>query len=204
MVLHCNFCDLIFERSLAVHHTAAAQHYAHLFLHLAGFHPSLTDNTRPIYVQLCDSLRLNTSIKNLNLSNNHFGESGAEKLRAALTENTTIKFLDLSRNALGFRSINALMCSCSSNGMLVQTNGNFVFEEILNSLSHGLAFLASVVGANLLIAQVRLYLTESNSKSESDTQSESESESNSETESNFDSNMKSKCESVSWSGSGSG
>ena len=38
--------------------------------------------------------------------------------------------------------------------MLVQTNGNFVFEEILNSLSHGLAFLASVVGANLLISQV--------------------------------------------------
>jgi hypothetical protein len=96
----------------------------------------------------------------LNLSNNHFGESGAEKLRAALTENTTIKFLDLSRNALGFRSINALMCSCSSNGMLVQTNGNFVFEEILNSLSHGLAFLASVVGANLLIAQVRLTQTQ--------------------------------------------
>ena len=38
--------------------------------------------------------------------------------------------------------------------MYVQTNGNFVFEEILNSLSHGLAFLASVVGANLLISQV--------------------------------------------------
>jgi hypothetical protein len=104
----------------------------------------------------------------LNLSNNHFGESGAEKLRAALTENTTIKFLDLSRNALGFRSINALMCSCSSNGMLVQTNGNFVFEEILNSLSHGLAFLASVVGANLLIAQVRLTQTQSEIKSKSE------------------------------------
>ena len=104
--------------------------------------------------QLCDSLRLNTSIKNLNLSNNHFGESGAEKLRNALLNNRTIKVLDLSRNALGFRSINALLCSCKSNGMYVQTNGNFVFEEILNSLSHGLAFLASVVGANLLISQV--------------------------------------------------
>jgi Ran GTPase-activating protein (RanGAP) involved in mRNA processing and transport len=104
--------------------------------------------------QLCDSLRLNTSIKNLNLSNNHFGETGAEKLRNALLNNRTIKVLDLSRNALGFRSINALLCSCKSNGMYVQTNGNFVFEEILNSLSHGLAFLASVVGANLLIAQV--------------------------------------------------
>ena len=80
---------------------------------------------------------------------------GAEKLRAALTENSTIKVLDLSRNALGFRSINALLCSCASKGMVVQTNGNFVFEEILNSLSHGLAFLASVVGANLLISQVR-------------------------------------------------
>ena len=112
----------------------------------------------PFLKQLCDSLRLNKSIRNLNLSNNHFGESGAEKLRKALLQNTTIKFLDLSRNALGFRSINALLCSCTSNGMYVQTNGNFVFEEILNSLSHGLAFLASVVGANLLISQVRCIL----------------------------------------------
>lgn len=43
----------------------------------------------------------------------------------------------------------------------MQTNGNFVFEEILNSLSHGLAFLASVVGANLLISQVRERKSES-------------------------------------------
>ena len=33
------------------------------------------------------------------------------------------------------------------------TSGNFVFEEIMNSVSHGVAFLGSVVGANLLISE---------------------------------------------------
>ena len=56
----------------------------------------------------------------------------------------------------------------------MQTNGNFVFEEILNSLSHGLAFLASVVGANLLISQVRERKSER--KRERERQSEEEEE----------------------------
>jgi hypothetical protein len=36
--------------------------------------------------------------------------------------------------------------------LLLCLSGNFVFEEVLNSVSHGIAFLASVVGANLLIS----------------------------------------------------
>ena len=103
--------------------------------------------------ELCAFIKSNTNVTSLNLSNNFFGELGAERLRAALLTNSTIKQLDVSRNALGFQSINAILCSCATRGMTVQTNGNFVFEEILNSLSHGLAFLASVVGANLLVAR---------------------------------------------------
>lgn len=96
---------------------------------------------------------MNKSIKKLNLSNNHFGSLGAENLKNALLKNNTIKYLDLSRNALGFQTISSLLCACTARGMDVQTNGNYVFEEILNSLSHGLGFLASIVGANLLISQ---------------------------------------------------
>jgi hypothetical protein len=44
------------------------------------------------------------------------------------------------------------MCSCATKGMQVLTHGNYVFEEVLNSVSHGIAFLGSVVGANLLIS----------------------------------------------------
>ena len=103
--------------------------------------------------ELTSFLQSNKNVTSLNLSNNFFGELGAERLRSALLKNSSIKKLDVSRNALGFQSINAIVCSCATRGMSVVTNGNFVFEEILNSLSHGLAFLVSVVGANLLISR---------------------------------------------------
>ena len=103
--------------------------------------------------ELSPFLKSNKNVTSLNLSNNFFGKLGAERLQAALTVNTSLKRLDVSRNALGFQSINAILCSCTSRGMSVQTNGNYVFEEILNSLSHGLAFLASVIGANILISR---------------------------------------------------
>eukprot|EP01034_Spumella_vulgaris_P024261 gene24261-30581_t len=36
---------------------------------------------------------------------------------------------------------------------MVDTAGNFVFEEILNAVSHGIGFLGAVIGANLLISE---------------------------------------------------
>jgi hypothetical protein len=59
----------------------------------------------------------------------------------------------LSRNALGFRSINSLLCACAPKQLMVDTAGNFVFEEILNAVSHGIGFLGAVVGANILISE---------------------------------------------------
>jgi hypothetical protein len=95
----------------------------------------------------------NKSIKKLNLAHNHFGEKGAELLRQALEVNDTLQEIDLSKNALGFMSINNLLCCCSPKGMMLQTQGNFVFEEVLNATSHGLAFIGSVIGSNLLISK---------------------------------------------------
>jgi len=102
--------------------------------------------------EISEALMLNKSITSLNLSMNHFGELGAATLQNALVQNTKLKILDLSRNALGFRSINALVCSCAPKGMILQTSGNFVFEEILNSVSHGVAFIASVIASCVLIS----------------------------------------------------
>ena len=102
--------------------------------------------------EICDALKVNQSLTCLNLSMNHFGEQGALTLQEALAHNVKLKNLDLSRNALGFRSINALVCSCTPKGMILQTSGNFVFEEILNSVSHGVAFIASVVASCVLIS----------------------------------------------------
>lgn len=103
--------------------------------------------------EICDGIKKNTSIKTLNLSYNHFGVAGASYLADALSINKSIESVDLSNNALGFGSINALLCACGPNKSLsILTSGNYVFEEILNSVSHGLAFLGAVVGANILIS----------------------------------------------------
>ena len=86
---------------------------------------------------------------------------GAAYLTEALGDNQSISTVDLSRNALGFRSIHALLCACRPKNLMVLTNGNYVFEEILNSVSHGIAFIVSVVGANILISDaVDIYRTD--------------------------------------------
>eukprot|EP01035_Chromulina_nebulosa_P025447 gene25447-33210_t len=101
--------------------------------------------------EICSGISNNKSIKELNLSGNHFGEKGAISLSKALELNNSVLKLDVSGNALGYQSINRILCSCRPKGLQVLTSGNFVFEEILNSVSHGVAFIASLVGALVLI-----------------------------------------------------
>ncbi len=103
--------------------------------------------------EICDGIANNHGLEKLNLSSNHFGEEGARFLRDAIVRNTSIRELDLSRNALGFQSISSVLCVCNPRKISVATSGNYVFEEILNSVSHGLAFLGSVIGANILISE---------------------------------------------------
>eukprot|EP01038_Epipyxis_sp_PR26KG_P010804 gene10804-14504_t len=102
--------------------------------------------------EICEAIKVNKSITQLNLSSNHFGETGAAYLIDALKNNNSLTKIDLSRNALGFRPISNIVRCCGPKNIYLLTNGNFVFEEILNSVSHGVAFLVAVVGANLLIA----------------------------------------------------
>lgn len=104
-------------------------------------------------IEIAQGIRKNTTLESLNLSYNNFSAKGTETLREALLENNSIKHLDLSYNGLGFRSINNLVCMCKAkrSPMTVVTNGNYVFEEILNGVSHGVCFLVSIVGSCLLI-----------------------------------------------------
>lgn len=102
--------------------------------------------------EISTGLAKNTSIRELNLSSNHFTEVGAMYLSQALKQNSFLRKLDLSRNALGFRSISILRSCCQPRDIQVETFGNYVFEEILNSVTHGIAFLGSVIGANVLIS----------------------------------------------------
>eukprot|EP01041_Mallomonas_annulata_P009973 gene9973-20735_t len=103
--------------------------------------------------EICESLKTNKSITNINLSRNNFTSSGAENLREVLTENKKLKNIDVSLNALGYHTINSLQCACVRNNIQMNIQGNFVFEEVLNSVSHGVGFLLSVVGAILLMSE---------------------------------------------------
>jgi hypothetical protein len=102
--------------------------------------------------EICEGIKENKTVKRIDLSSNHFGVEGANYLSSALEMNNTLQNLDLSRNALGFSSINSLLCICGPKKISVETQGNYVFEEILNSVSHGIAFLGSVIGAIMLIS----------------------------------------------------
>lgn len=103
--------------------------------------------------ELCDALKANKTLMKLNLSGNYFGEEATMLLNKALLENSSLKYLDISRNALDFSSINAIMCSCTKLGVVVRADGNYVFEEILNSVSHGFGFILSLIGAVLLMTE---------------------------------------------------
>ena len=106
-------------------------------------------------MEIAAGIKVNDSIKAINLSYNNFGEIGTEKLKLALIENQSIRKLDLSYNGLGFQSINNLICACNGKTNLnILTGGNYVFEEILNSVSHGVCFLVSIIGSCLLITEV--------------------------------------------------
>lgn len=103
--------------------------------------------------EVSEGIKVNKSIESINLSYNNFGEDGAEKLKDALLVNQSLLYVDLSYNALGFRSIDNLVRSCKykRHAMVIHTNGNYVLEEILNSVSHGVCFLVSIVGSSQLI-----------------------------------------------------
>lgn len=103
--------------------------------------------------EICDAIMKNKALKNINLSGNYFTEAAAVALEKALKINKSMKTLDISRNALGFSSINSLLCSCLERGMIVKTDGNYVFEEILNSVTHGFAFILSLIGGVLLLTE---------------------------------------------------
>lgn len=103
--------------------------------------------------EICAALKENKSLKRLNLASNFFTRIGAMSLMDALSQNTSLTFLDLSQNALGFQSINALQCSCSARGLEIATMGNYVFEEIMNSVTHGLGFLLSIIGTVILMSE---------------------------------------------------
>lgn len=108
--------------------------------------------------EICKVLKRSSSLTALNVARNHFGSRGAKALEEALDETSTLVDLDVSRNALGYRSIRALQHKCSHRksgccAIRVNVAGNYVFEEILNSLTHAIGFVLSLIGTILLMSE---------------------------------------------------
>lgn len=101
---------------------------------------------------LASGVALNGTLTNLNLrSNRRIGAAGAVALGLALTQRPesadAVSFtLDLSNCNLGFVGVEALMDLVRHLKPLptLRTDGNFMKEELVNSISHGFGILFSL------------------------------------------------------------
>lgn len=99
--------------------------------------------------QLAIGLRENRSVKRVDLSRNCFGAEGANVLFTILRESTTLDELDVSFNNIGWgTSVTMKRNMCCQK---ICTDGNYVLEEIYNSVSHGLGLIFSLIAGSLLI-----------------------------------------------------
>ena len=106
--------------------------------------------------EICLGLQNNKSVVDLDISRNSFSSFGIHYLRDMLNVNETLKSINISRNSLGFKSIKTLRCCCAHRDLDLRVEGNYVFEEVMNSLTHGLGFVASVIGTILLMNEASL------------------------------------------------
>jgi hypothetical protein len=70
---------------------------------------------------LAQALSINKTLQELNLSDNTIGDKGAKSLAEALTINTTLKALDLTNNRIGYAGANALAQALGENNTSLQT-----------------------------------------------------------------------------------
>jgi channel protein (hemolysin III family) len=107
--------------------------------------------------ELSAALADNSTLTELDLSQNHFSCAGAEALEKALQKNNALARLDVSCNGLGYKPISQLQATCKARqrrcACHLEVHGNYVFEEILNSLTHAVGFLATIIGSCLLISE---------------------------------------------------
>eukprot|EP01059_Diplonema_ambulator_P015384 TRINITY_DN264_c7_g1_i1.p1 TRINITY_DN264_c7_g1~~TRINITY_DN264_c7_g1_i1.p1 ORF type:complete len:390 (+),score=69.55 TRINITY_DN264_c7_g1_i1:270-1439(+) len=112
---------------------------------------------------IMEGLKDNKSLKTLILDGNPLGEEGATALATGLSEVKDIKLemLDITNTAASFhgvvkleavvREINVARAEENLTPLTVLTERNFTTEELANSVSHGLATVAALLGGYLLL-----------------------------------------------------
>ncbi len=110
-------------------------------------------------MEIAPAVAKHDRLETLNLSYNP-GISPAltsEVFADALKENTSLQILDVTNSQLGFASVkklkDALSHSCSHcpRTVEVRDEGNNIFEEVMNAITHGVGVLFSVIGTWVLL-----------------------------------------------------
>eukprot|EP00727_Mastigamoeba_balamuthi_P014228 m51a1_g9428 putative hemolysin d (405) ;mRNA; f:396305-397931 len=104
----------------------------------------------------------NSSLSSLNLHGNTLDAPSAEALAASLcAKGSALRSLDVSDTAMGSRGVGILTsavgkCNKQRPATPVECNSeaNFVVEETLNAVSHGIGFVLAIAGA---VAMLRAY-----------------------------------------------
>lgn len=104
--------------------------------------------------EICEGLTKNTSVRYLNISRNHFHYSNVGYLQHVLACNHNLAEVDLRRNLLGWAAISEIRSNeRTQKHVKIHSEGNFLFEEFLNSSSHAFGFLLTVIGSIVLMKE---------------------------------------------------
>jgi hypothetical protein len=108
---------------------------------------------------------LDSAVEHLSLRRCQIGERGALALAAYIVPSTTTKLthIDVSANHCGYHgcvAIDRALQARDQKGwmpvMTIDLEGNHVFQEIMNSVTHGLGVLLAFVGASILSKAVQV------------------------------------------------
>jgi hemolysin III len=110
----------------------------------------------------------NATLQQLSVRRCRVGERGALAFAAYVIPSATggLQMADLSANAIGYRGSLAIeramqmRADCAAGGptpphLVLDMEGNLVFQEIMNSVTHGLGILLALVGAFIMSAAVQ-------------------------------------------------
>jgi hemolysin III len=110
--------------------------------------------------ELVDAVRVNRSMATLNLSDNPGIKPAVEDgalARALAANEGALTLLDVTNDQLGFSAVDGLRramkqvhCRCGTHFELLD-EGNNVFEEVLNALTHGVGVLFALGGSFVLM-----------------------------------------------------
>lgn len=78
---------------------------------------------------------------------------GAEILANGLKKNNSITHLDVSNNMLGFNGAVLIMNALKGREVEVDFSGNYVREEVINSVTHAIGIILTIIGGYFLITQ---------------------------------------------------